>query len=42
MTKSEILQALADKLGMTRKQVSEFMEALVQMAYTTTKKKANS
>lgn len=38
MTKSQILQALADKLGMTRKQVSEFMDAVVEMAYATTKK----
>jgi DNA-binding protein HU-beta len=38
MTKSEILQALADKLGKTRKEVSEFMDAMVQMAYTVTKK----
>ncbi len=38
MTKSEILQALADKLGKTRKEVSEFIDALVAMAYATTKK----
>lgn len=38
MTKSEILQALAEKMGMTRKQVSEFMDALVNMAYSVTKK----
>lgn len=38
MTKSEILQALADKLGKSRKEVSEFMDAMVNMAYTVTKK----
>jgi DNA-binding protein HU-beta len=38
MTKSEILQALADKLGKTRKEVGEFMEAMVEMAYAVTKK----
>lgn len=38
MTKSEILQGLADKLGKTRKEVSEFMDAMVDMAYQVTKK----
>ena len=38
MTKSETLQALADKLGVTRKQVSEMMDALVNLAYSETKK----
>ena len=38
MTKSETLQALADKLGKTRKEVSEMLEALVQLAYGETKK----
>ena len=38
MTKSELLQALADKLGKTRKEVSEMLEALVNLAYSTTKK----
>ncbi len=38
MTKSELLQALADKLGKTRKEVSEMVEALVELAYATTKK----
>lgn len=38
MTKSELLQALADKLGKTRKEANEFIEALVDLAYTTTKK----
>src|SRR5262249_15310277 len=38
MTKSETLQALADKLGLTRKQVSEMLDALVALAYSETKK----
>ena len=38
MTKSETLQALAEKLGKTRKEVSEMLEALVQLAYSETKK----
>ena len=38
MTKSELLQRLADKLGKTRKEVSEMVESLVNMAYTVTKK----
>lgn len=38
MTKSEIMQALADKLGKTRKEVNEFMDAMVELAYTVTKK----
>lgn len=38
MTKSETLQALADKLGKTRKEVGEMMEALVALAYAETKK----
>ncbi len=38
MTKSEILQGLADKLCKTRKEVSDFMDALVEMAYQVTKK----
>jgi nucleoid DNA-binding protein len=37
MTKSETLQALADKLGKTRKEVSEMLEALVNLAYQETK-----
>ena len=32
------MQALADKLGKTKKEVIEFMEAMVEMAYATTKK----
>jgi DNA-binding protein HU-beta len=38
MTKSETLQALADKLGKTRKEVSEMLDALVELAYNETKK----
>ncbi len=38
MTKSELLQALADKLGKTRKEVSEMLEAVVELAYNETKK----
>jgi len=38
MTKSELLQAMADKLGKTRKEVSEMLEAMVNLAYSTTKK----
>jgi DNA-binding protein HU-beta len=38
MTKSELLQAMADKLGKTRKEASEMLEALVDLAYGETKK----
>lgn len=38
MTKSETLQALADKLGKTRKEVSEMLDAVVALAYAETKK----
>jgi DNA-binding protein HU-beta len=38
MTKSEILQALADKLGKTRKEAGEILEAVVGLAYAETKK----
>lgn len=38
MTKSETLQALADKLGKTRKEISEMLDALVALAYSETKK----
>ncbi|MCL5666957.1 MAG: HU family DNA-binding protein [Patescibacteria group bacterium] len=38
MTKSELLQAIADKLGKTRKEVSEMLDVLVEMAYAETKK----
>lgn len=38
MTKSETLQALADGLGKTKKEVSEMLDALVNLAYKETKK----
>lgn len=38
MTKSETLQYLAEKTGQTRKQVSEFMDLLAELAYNETKK----
>ncbi len=38
MTKSELLQSLAEKLGRTRKEVSEMLEAIAEMAYAETKK----
>jgi len=37
MTKSEMLQALAEKLGKTRKEVAEMLEAFAMMAYAETK-----
>jgi DNA-binding protein HU-beta len=33
MTKSQILKALAEKTGMTKKDVANFMEVMVSMAY---------
>jgi DNA-binding protein HU-beta len=38
MTKSELLQGLAEKTGKTRKEVSEMLDVLVNMAYQETKK----
>jgi len=38
MTKSELLQHLAEKLGVTKKQVQEFLEILASVAATETKK----
>jgi DNA-binding protein HU-beta len=38
MTKSEVLQSLAEKLGKTKKEISEFMDELVALAYQETKK----
>lgn len=32
------MQALADKLGKSKKEVGEFMQAMVDMAYSVTKK----
>ncbi|MBI2607474.1 MAG: HU family DNA-binding protein [Candidatus Doudnabacteria bacterium] len=37
MTKSEVLNAIAEKVGKSRKEVAEFMEALVGVAYAETK-----
>jgi DNA-binding protein HU-beta len=37
MTKSETLNAVAEKLGKTRKEATEFMDALVAVAYDATK-----
>ena len=37
MNKSQLLNALAEKFGKTRKEVSEMLEAFVQMAYHETK-----
>lgn len=38
MTKSELLQHLAEKTGKTRKEVSEMLDILVELAYQETKK----
>ena len=38
MTKSEMLQAMAEKLGKTRKEIGEILDALTQVAYAETKK----
>jgi DNA-binding protein HU-beta len=38
MTKSEVLTAVAEKIGKSRKEVSEFMETLVNLAYDEAKK----
>jgi len=38
MTKSEMLQALAEKLGKTKKEVGEMLEAVANVAYEETKK----
>ncbi len=38
MTKSETLQALADKTGKSKKEAGEMLEALVAIAYGETKK----
>jgi len=37
MTKSQMLQALADKTGMSKKEVGEFMDTLAEMAYSEVK-----
>lgn len=38
MTKSALLQALADKTGMTKKDVAAFLEKMVELAYVEVKK----
>jgi DNA-binding protein HU-beta len=38
MTKSQIIAALAEKFGKTKKETTEMIEALVTMAYQETKK----
>ena len=38
MTKSETLQALADKLGKTRKEAGEILDAIIALAVAETKK----
>ncbi len=38
MTKSQVLQALAEKTGKTRKEISDLLDALVALAYSETKK----
>jgi DNA-binding protein HU-beta len=37
MTKSEVLNAVAEKTGKTRKEVAELIDALVSLAYSETK-----
>lgn len=37
MTKSQVLNALAEKLGKSRKEASEIVDALVDLAYAETK-----
>lgn len=38
MNKSQLLNALAEKTGMTRKDVVKFMEMMTELAYAETKK----
>ncbi|MFA4937126.1 MAG: HU family DNA-binding protein [Patescibacteria group bacterium] len=38
MTKSQVLQALAEKMGKTRKEASDMIDAIVTLAYSETKK----
>jgi DNA-binding protein HU-beta len=38
MTKSEMLNALAEKTGKSRKEVGEMLEAIAELAYSETKK----
>jgi DNA-binding protein HU-beta len=37
MTKSQIMTALAEKTGLSKKEVVDFMEALTELAYNETK-----
>lgn len=39
MKKTEMLTALAETTGLTKKQVSEFLDALVDLSYKETKKR---
>lgn len=38
MTKSQILAAMADSTGLSKKQVGEFMDKMVELAYKEVKK----
>lgn len=38
MTKTQLLQALADQLGKSKKEVGDMLDAIVQLAYVQTKK----
>jgi DNA-binding protein HU-beta len=38
MTKTQLLQALADQLGKSKKEVGDMLDAIVQLAYAQTKK----
>lgn len=38
MTKSQTIAALAEKLGKSKKEVTEMMDAIVELAYKETKK----
>lgn len=42
MTKSETLTTLAEKLGKSRKEVSEMLDAVVNLAYEEAKRAVNS
>lgn len=37
LTKSQLLNAMADKTGLTRKQVATFLDTLASMAYSSVK-----
>ena len=38
LTKSQILEALAERMGVTKKEAAAFLEALVQLAYDEVKR----